>query len=473
MISLILLACSATVPSQNVDDNTTNNETENHEEEGETKYTGGFRSTLPLVLIDTQGIDVDADDLWEDDGSRDWALVDATFINTDAEGWAYFDGTPEFSSLSGMHVRGNSSAGYEKKSYALETRDSDGQDLDVSLFGLPEEEDWVLHGPYSDKTLMRNVLMYTWSTRIGRYASRTKFIELFVEDGGDSLGEEDYRGVYVLMEKIKRDENRVDIDKMEETDNSEPEISGGYLLKKDWVEGGPNTYINTETYDDVLLLVDPDPDQITSQQRSWLQDWINEFEAVLAGPDFADETHGYASYIDVDSFIDHHLMVELGRNVDGYVLSTWLYKERNGKLNMGPIWDYNGSLGNADYFESWDPEGWHYENSEFPADNPTAYNWYERLFEDPAFVERYAARWAELRASSLSTEMLLADIDANAAILATPAERNFQRWDILGEYVWPNDFEAEERQSYAEEVDYLKNWVTLRVQWMDQAVLDL
>jgi hypothetical protein len=140
---------------------------------------------------------------------------------------------------------------------------------------------------------------------------------------------------------------------------------------------------------------------------------------------------------------------------------------------MGPIWDYNGSLGNADYFQSWDPEGWHYENPEFPADNPTAYGWYERLFEDPDFVARYASRWAELRANELSTASLMADIDANATVLAEPAKRNFERWDILGEYVWPNDGGAEERKSYAEEVDYLKSWVTARVLWMDQAVLDL
>jgi len=137
---------------------------------------------------------------------------------------------------------------------------------------------------------------------------------------------------------------------------------------------------------------------------------------------------------------------------------------------MGPIWDFNGALGNADYFESWDPEGWHYENEEFPADNPNGFHSYARLFEDPAFRARYAARWAELRTDALSTENLLADIAANAALLEAPAERNFERWAILGEYVWPNDEGSEERETYAEEVAYLEDWVTARAAWLDDAL---
>ena len=140
---------------------------------------------------------------------------------------------------------------------------------------------------------------------------------------------------------------------------------------------------------------------------------------------------------------------------------------------MGPIWDYNGALGNADYFESWDPEGWHYENPEFPADNPRGFRWYARLLEDPAFCDRLAERWATHRSGALSNDNLLADIDAYAALLEAPAARNFERWDILGEYVWPNDEGHADRQSHSDEVAYLKDWLLARVAWLDDAVTEL
>ena len=209
---------------------------------------------------------------------------------------------------------------------------------------------------------------------------------------------------------------------------------------------------------------------ITEGQRTWIRDYVNQFETALAGPGFSDPTQGYAAYIDVDSFIDHHLLVEMARNVDGFVLSTFMHKPRNGKLAMGPIWDYNGSLGNADYFEAWDPEGWHHQNPSFPEDNPNGYRWYERLFEDPAFVQRYAQRWQTLRAGPLATEQLMQDIDNTAAMLSEAATRNFERWNVLGQYVWPNDEGAEERMTYQEEIDYLKSWLALRLAWMDETL---
>ncbi len=420
---------------------------------------------LPAVWIDTRGVDVDADELWDEETEgRTWTTVG---LRIDVDGGIHWDGQ------AGLHVRGNSSAEeYPKKSYALETRDTANEDLDVSLLGLPAEEDWVLHGPYADKTLMRNALIYRWSNSIGFYASRTVFVELWLEDGGDALDDGDYQGVYVLMEKIKRDEVRVDLADLDPEDLTEPDISGGYLLKRDWIEeGDPASFLRTPVYRDELVLVDPDGTEITAEQRSWLTDWFGQVETALDGPDFTDPETGYAAWLDVDSFIDHSLIAELGRSVDAYVLSTWLYKDREGPLTMGPVWDYNGGLGNADYFGAEDPEGWHYENEEFPADNPRGFAWYERLLEDPAFRASYAARWAELRQGPLATEVLLADIDAWEAKLAGPAARNFERWEVLGEYVWPNAGGFEERDSFAAEVAYLRDWVEARTAWMDEALL--
>ena len=211
----------------------------------------------------------------------------------------------------GIHVRGNTSRDFDKKSYAFETWDENDEDLDVALLGLPAEEDWVLQGPFSDKTLIRNHLIYQLSRDIGRYAARTRFVELEING--------DYRGVYVLMEKIKRDDVRVAL----------PE--GAALLKRDWFEGGEKFIQTTACQDELKVEWSDDIDEVVTR--------LDSIEAELLIGDF--------SSIDLDSFIDHMLLVEVGRNVDGYVLSTWITLSENDVLGMGPVWDYNGALGNA------------------------------------------------------------------------------------------------------------------------------
>jgi hypothetical protein len=149
-----------------------------------------------------------------------------------------------------------------------------------------------------------------------------------------------------------------------------------------------------------------------------------------------------------------------------------MHKDREGLLNMGPIWDYNGALGNPDYFEGDLVEGWHYNNPEFPADNPNAYHWYSRLFEDQNFRNRYAARWRELREGVFNDEAMMADIESTVTVLGTAGERNFERWNVLGEYVWPNAPGWDERDTFRKEVDYMKGWIRQRASWMDSQLID-
>ena len=164
--------------------------------------------------------------------------------------------------------------------------------------------------------------------------------------------------------------------------------------------------------------------------------------------------------------------MELSRNVDAYVLSTYMHKPRDGRLTMGPIWDFNGSLGNADYFESWETEGWHYENSEFPGDNPNGFHWYTQLLQDDEFREILTSRWSEHRTGPWSDAALLADIDATVRLLSDAQEHNFTRWPIIGEYIWPNDEGAVDRETYAQEVEYLKTWLINRTAWLDSQWLE-
>ena len=331
----------------------------------------------------------------------------------------------------GLHVRGNTSRDFDKKSYAFETWDENDEDLDVALLGLPAEEDWVLQGPFSDKTLIRNHLIYQLSRDIGRYAARTRFVELEING--------DYRGVYVLMEKIKRDDVRVAL----------PE--GAALLKRDWVEGGEKFIQTTACQDELKVEWSNDIDEIVTR--------LDSIEAELLIGDF--------SSVDLDSFIDHMLLVEIGRNVDGYVLSTWITLSENDVLGMGPVWDYNGALGNASYFMAWETNGWHYQNPEFPADNPNGFCWYEALLENPEFLNLRRERWQIHRAGPWSDAAIEARIDGAIAVLEPAIERNFERWPLLGEVIWPNDLGAEDRTTYVEEVSYLKSWIKQRMAWMD------
>ncbi|NQT01829.1 MAG: CotH kinase family protein, partial [Planctomycetes bacterium] len=273
-----------------------------------------FSSNLPIAVIDTFGKGVGQT-------TETQTLTFAGFIDTEDRGMARITNTPDFMGRAGLNIRGKSSAGFAKKQYHFETLDEYNTDKDVSISGFPAESDWVLSAPYSDKSLMRNFLTYKWSNDIGRYAVRTRFIELFLNTNGGGVSMDDYVGVYVLMEKIKLGKDRVNITKLEPSDNAEPQITGGYIIKKDKLDSGDLTFITSRGLR--LVHLEPDRTEITQDQMNWIKNYINEFEALLYGPNFTDPIDGYAKYIDVGSFIDTHILVELTKNIDGFRLSTY------------------------------------------------------------------------------------------------------------------------------------------------------
>jgi len=451
-----------------------------------------FQTNLPIVLLYSHGGNVDIE--------RDYQPVSMVFIDTDeTSGITNITDSADFAGLGGMHLRGNTSAGFPKKQYKFETwdenREDDGvngaiyRDENVSLLGLPSESDWVLQGPYGDKTLMKNYQMFAWSRGIGHYSPRCIFVEAFIDRDGDreidyngGTGSTDYRGIYVLMEKNKRDDNRVDIARLEDTGENDC----GYLLLKDW--GGEG--FTTDTYFDHMIFDDPKGDELTTTQKNWIKNHFNEFEAALDGGNYNIPAHAdyYGNYIDIDSFVNYHILVELCKDVDGYVLSTLLYKDHGGKITMGPLWDLNGSMG-AGYFCSYDPEGWLYEFDKsctddcareyatFPADNPRAYEWYWRLFEDPEFLLKYADNWFHFREIQFDATKMLNDIDFNANLLTTDVaaesavDRNFTLWDILGRRTWPGYWgcagKGGDRSYLGGYVGWIKTWLTARLTWMD------
>ena len=406
-----------------------------------------FTSPLPVAVVDTLGKSV----------STRPVPGYAYFIDTGDEGTATPTDEVDFSGRIGINIRGKSSGGFAKHQYHVETWDARNDDTDVSILGLPAESDWVLQGPYSDKSLMRNVLAYRWSNEIGEYAPRTRFVELFLNTGNDVISLNDYVGVYVFMEKIKIAPQRVNITEVESNDNTEPDITGGYIVKKDKFDPDDVTFRTSRGQN--LIFTDPNGYDLSDQQRDWVRSFFNAFEATLYGSNFADPLDGYAAFIDVDSFIGHHIIVELCKNIDGFRLSTYMHKDRNGKLHMGPVWDYNLSLGNADYLQGWRPQGWYYGQL-----GDDAYPYWRRLFQDPEFRLRYADRWFAARRNVFTTDRLLGMVEDYATLLEEPAARNFERWNILGRYIWPNWFIAD---TFRQEIDWMKGWLADRLAWMD------
>jgi hypothetical protein len=424
-----------------------------------------FSSNLPLVILDTFGQRVPF-------GQK--IPVAARFVDA-PPGRSRLLGSPDFEGLGEINVRGHTSLRYPKHSYHFQTKQEGLGSRKVGLLGLPKESDWVLYAPYSDKSLMRDVLGYELSNQIGRYAARTRLVEVFLNDSLRKLSQRNYLGVYVFEEKIKRGKNRVAVQKLTPEDNTEPKISGGYIIKKDHSDQVDNPDPNIpmlggsglrkeswfrSSHGSQFFYVEPKGDEITSEQKAWLKQYINRFERALYSDDFRDPKNGYAAYIDPDSFIDHHLLVELSKNIDGFRFSTFYYKDRGGKLNMGPIWDWNLGFGNANAREGFNPEGWYWSQLD-----DRQYSWFRRLFEDPDFAQRYVDRWGELRTNQFSVGKMLARVNELAALLNEAQERNFRRWRILGRNIWPNAFVG---QSFTDEVDFLRQWIRQRVAWMDE-----
>jgi subtilisin-like proprotein convertase family protein len=371
--------------------------------------------------------------------------------------------TGMFSVPIGIELHGNSSLGFPKKNYRIETRDDLGEDLDVTFPGLAPTSDYVLHGSFSDKTQIRNPLTYNLFRKMGHYATRTRFCELVIDDA--------YLGTYVITERIKRGKDLVDIARLKDTDIEGVDLTGGYIMKIDWnTTPGWNsmfTQPNSQEYT-YFQHVYPNWDVMQPEQIDYIRGYVDSFEIALAGPDFRDPETGWRHFADEKSFLDYLIINELSKNVDGYRLSTYFYKDRDDAaikgLQMGPTWDHDLSWYNADYCEGFSQSGWAY-NINYICGAPGAPFWWERLFEDSLFTQNLSCRWQSLREGILKTEHLFALVDSMAGVLQESQDRNFRIWPILGTYVWPNPGPLPD--TYAGEITQLKNWVTGRLEWLD------
>jgi len=410
-------------------------------------------SDLPIIKINTEGKTI---------VDEPKIMAKMQVINNPNGVNRFDDNVYEYDRYIGIEIRGNTAQMFPKKSYSLETRLSDGSNNNVSLLGFPQENDWVLHGPYSDKSMMRNALAYSIGNSMGNgWHPRNRFVE--VEINGE------YRGVYLFVEKIKIDKNRVDIAKLKPEDNTGDELTGGYIISidRDQLGSWNSPFMGrTGSVDVPFSYVNPSYEDLTPAQRYYIMSYIIEFEYALHGANFKDPDLGYQAYIDVESFIDYFIITELSRDLDGYRVSVYFHKDKDskgGKLTMTPFWDYNICFGNANFFSAGNTAGW-------ASDGIGKGDWYEipfwwdRLREDPYFETLLKYRWEKLRERVISKNTINSFIDSCQNVLKSAQVRNFEKFNVLNTYVWPNNYIG---GTYINEVNYLRNWISDRIDWLD------
>jgi len=417
-------------------------------------------SNLPIVVLDTYNVDI-----------PDEPKIDGTMgiiFNGDNQMNYLSDPYNEFYGQIAIEKRGSSSNSFPMKSYGLETRGPDSVNYNVSLFDWPSDNDWILYAPYTDKSLIRNVLTYDLGRQMGQYAPRTKLCEVILNGS--------YIGVYVLMERIKINPGRVNVDQLNYTDTLNNELTGGYIIKVDKTTSGgviawtsPYTAQAPSTGPMYYQMHDPEIDTLHPDQFNYIKTYVNNWETALKSVNFANPQIGFRAYADELSFIDFFIMNELSKNVDGYRISTFLHKKRvseGGKIHAGPLWDFNLGWGNANYCQGGQTSGWEINFNSVCQGNGANMNpfWLNRMLQDTVFANNLKCRWSYLRTSILSDEHLMNYIDSLGTILEEPAQRNYDRWPILGVYVWPNNFIG---NTYQEELTYMKNWILARTAWMD------
>ena len=407
-----------------------------------------FTSNLPILVA------------WSDDTN------DGLWTNTPMVLMAFdhptdrteLTGPAELASRCRLRIRGSSSSGLDKKNYDLELWEGATEDDDsLPLVGLPADADWVLHAPsYYDDALIRNALGYQLSRDMDRYAPRTVFTEMFLLTQERTLTLDHYVGVYVVTEEIERGSDRVDIAKLDEDDIAHPEVTGGYVFKRDR-EGadGEGIYAGDGggAFEFWVPIVPVDPEQydMEREQLDYLTDELDAMGLALAAPDGRDPAgRHWEDILDVDSFIDHHILAVVVKNPDAFRLSGYFHKDREGPVHAGPIWDLDRTAGSIDW-RATDPYHWDATNITTDTTPLFTYGWYGALFEDAGFRSRYWARWQTLLAGPLAPAAVEAHIAGMRAELSEAGPRNNTRWGAA---------------SWTSEMDHIDTWYAQRLSWV-------
>lgn len=415
-------------------------------------------TNLPLIIIDTGGPPI-----------IDEPKIDAQLkIIYNEDGYSERSDEPNiYDGHIGIEIRGRYSAWLPQKPYGFETRDSLGGNLNVPLFHMPEENDWILLANYNDKSFMRNSLAFELFRKMGHYAPRTQFCEVYLNGH--------YQGIYVLTEKIKVDKNRIDIAKLTEEDNNGDDVTGGYVFKVDyfdeynsWESRHPPFEGSTKRVNFVYYY--PKPDEITHQQMIYIQQFVDQMEGALYKTGSQGIVEVMSDYMHLNSFIDYFLLNELARNVDGYKKSSYFFKDKNsngGLLHAGPVWDFDWAWKNIDecIFGAKDGSGWAYTVHQCDP-WPVPPGWTVKLMKDVRYVRMVKERYQALRESVFSEAYIFNYIDSVSNVLDEAQVRHYNRWPILGQHVGAPEVDPQPG-SYEGEITKFKNWISTRLNWLD------
>jgi hypothetical protein len=413
-------------------------------------------SDIPLLVLDGFG-------LGEPTNKSVWA-EGALMTFEPVAGEARLSQLPTVAARAAHHIHGESSASFAQRSYRLELRDNADADSHYALLGMPPESDWVLVAPYYDRALIRNTFMYGLGRDLGLQAPRVAYAEVYANHAKRALDASDYAGVYFVTETIKNSKRRTNLQKLSATDTLPPALFGGYIMKFEWGVSEPPTLpcvgapaINNRGTGSCwtdLELVDPEP--LATEQSAFITSYVQQFHDSLHTTPLGD----YASAVDLPSFVDYFIINELSRSLDEFTRSAYFYKDRDGKLTAGPLWDYNFAL-DCGRPASMASDGWQYPL------RPGASDWFPKLMSDPAFVAAVGARWKSLRQGLLSEAAIEARIDALVAPLSQAAARDLARWPVAQVFSSAQQYSGPSASDWQGQVDAIRAWIPRRMAWMD------
>ncbi|GAA4439996.1 CotH kinase family protein [Phytohabitans houttuyneae] len=409
---------------------------------------------LPLVVVDAYGAGRPG---------REYVNAATMVFGASAGAATSLSAAPAVATRSGIRLRGNSSATFEKTPYRLEFWDNQDDDLDWPVLGMPADSDWVLRGPFTDKALIRDAFVYGLGRDMGIHAPRVAFVEFYLNTDASPLTASDYMGVYMIVETIKNSKDRLDLKQLDEEDTTLPKLTGGYIFKFEWMAAEEPILECTgaaATCWNYLEVEDPDP--LVPQQEAWLTQHLQQFHNLMHTTGYADPQTGYPAWIDVGSFINQLIIYELSREMDAYVRSAYFHKDRDAKIVAGPLWDYDLSFGVGGFFNNTQTSGWQHQQTR----QPVANDWFQILLRDPAFLNQVRIRWQQLRQGLLSPASLNARIDSLAAPLTNAAQRNFQRWPNLTSPT-VGFFQTPTANTWQGQVQVMRTWLTQRASWLD------
>jgi subtilisin-like proprotein convertase family protein len=419
-------------------------------------------SNIPIVLIDTYGGTI----VDEPKITANLKIIDHGIGVRN-----YLTDAPTYNGEMGIEIRGAYSSTLPQKPYAFELRDAVGVQLDTGILGMPKEHDWLLIANYNDKAFSRNTLANHLFGKMGNYGVRSKFCEVVLNG--------QYQGIYLLSESLKRDKHRVNIAKLDSTENSGINMTGGYIFKNDYWDA-TNSWLSNYSpighpgWQVHLVYHYPNAINITPAQKIYLQGFVDQYESALYSSTFSDTATGYTAYADIFSFVDYLMVNELARNTDGFKKSFYFHKDKDkssgiSKIICGPVWDFDWAWKNITsggcIFDHTDGSGWSHEINDCGPD-VNSNGWHVRMMQDTNFQNVLRCRWERYRQTILDTTYLFNHIDSVASYLNESQARHYDQWGHLGINSGAPEV-GPIPTTFQGEVDALKQWIRLRIVWLD------